>query len=206
LIKYARRQGWHVTCGLKCNRQLNGIRLDQLAARLRHKRYMHVGVTTADGETTTYYVRQTTGRLSELPFDVRVFFSRRHPRDKSLAYFMCTDLTRSAQQALQGYRGRWSCEVDNFYLKTQLGLADFRVRSYEAVDKYLVVVTLTWAYVEQRFAQERSAQIKTYGDIIRRHQDEHAVTWLTGALEMLRNTGDIQQVLQHFLRQAAPST
>ena len=113
---------------------------------------------------------------------------------------MSTVLTRSAQQALQGYQGRWSCEVDNFYLKTQMGLTDFRVRSYEAVDKYIVVVLLTWAYVERRFSQERSAQIKTYGDIIRRHRDEHAVNWLTGALQMLQKTGDIQQVLQHFLR------
>jgi hypothetical protein len=203
LLKYARRQGWHVTCGLKCNRTLNGLRLDHLATRLRHKRYMQVHVTAADGKTSVYYVRQTTGRLTDLPDDVRVFFSKRHPREKSPAYFMCTDLTRSAQQALQGYRGRWSCEVDNFYLKTQLGLADFRVRAYEAVDRYLVVVTLTWAYVEQRFACERSPQIKTYGDIIRRHQDEHAVDWLTGALEMLGETGDMQLVLHRFLRQSA---
>ena len=74
---------------------------------------------------------------------------------------MSTDVTRSAQQALQGYRRRWSCEVDNFYLKTQVGLADFRVQCYEAVDKYMVVVLLAWADVERRFAQERSAQIKT---------------------------------------------
>ncbi len=77
---------------------------------------------------------------------------------------MSTDLAHSAQQTLQGYQGRWSCEVDNFYLKTQLGLTDFRVRSYEAVDKYMVAVLLTWAYVE------------------------------------LQKTGDIQHVLQHFLR------
>lgn len=200
LIKYVRRQGWHVTCGLKCNRKLNGVRLDQLAYKLRHRRYTHVRVTAADGNKTTYYVRQTTGRLVDIPFDVRVFFSKRHPRAKSPAYFMGTDLTRSAQRALQGYQGRWSCEVLNFYLKTQLGLADFRVRSYEAVDKYMVVVLLTWAYVEQRFEQERSAQIKTYGDIIRRHRDEHAIAWLTGAIEMAIETGDTDLVLQRFLR------
>lgn len=200
LIKFVRRQGWHVTCGLKCNRKLNGKRLDQLAHMLRHRRYTQVRVTAADGKPTTYYVRQTVGRLVDVPFDVRAFFSKRHPREQSPAYFMSTDLTRSAQQALQGYQGRWSCEVDNFYLKTQMGLTDFRVRSYEAVDKYIVVVLLTWAYVERRFSQERSAQIKTYGDIIRRHRDEHAVNWLTGALQMLQKTGDIQQVLQHFLR------
>lgn len=201
LLKYVRRQGWHVTCGLKSNRKLNGKRLDQLAYALRHRRYTHVRVTAADGEKTTYYVRQATGRLAHLPNDVRVFFGKRHPRDKFPAYFMSTDLTRSAQQALQGYRGRWSCEVVNFYLKTQLGLTDFRVQKYEAVDKYLVVVLLTWAYVERRFEQERSAQIQTYGDLIRRHRDEHAVDWLTAALEMMRETNDIQLVLQRFLRQ-----
>ena len=200
LIKYVRRQGWHANCGLKCNRKLNGIRLDQLAYKLRHRRYTHVRVTAADGNKTTYYVRDAIGRLQKVPFDVRVFFSKRHPREKSPAYFMSTDLTRSAQQALQGYRGRWSCEVVNFYLKTQLGLADFRVQSYEAVDKYMVVVLLTWAYVERRFEQERSAQIKNYGDIIRRHRDEHAITWLTGAIEMAIETGDIELVLQRFLR------
>lgn len=200
LIKYVSRQGWHVTCGLKHNRKLNGKRIDQIASALKHQRYLHAQVTAADGKACTYFVRQTTGRLQKVPFDVRVFFSKRHPREKSPAYFMSTDLTRSAQQALQGYSGRWSCEVSNFYLKTQLGLSDFRVRAYEAVDKYMVVVLLTWAYVEQRFEQERSAQIKTYGDLIRRHRDEHALEWLTGAVKMMQETGDLQQVLARYLR------
>lgn len=200
LIKYVRRQGWHVTCGLKHNRKLNGKRIDQIASALRHRRYTQVQVTAADGNLITYYVRQTTGRLEKVPFEVRVFFSKRHPREKSPAYFMSTDLTRSAQQALQGYSGRWSCEVGNFYLKTQLGLSDFRVRAYQAVDKYMVVVLLTWAYVERRFEQERSARIKTYGDLIRLHRDEHAVEWLTDALKMMQETGDMQQVLQRYLR------
>ena len=205
LIKYVRHQGWQVTCGLKHNRKLNGQRIDHLASALRHKRYLHVQITAADGNETRYYVRQTIGCLENVSEEVRVFFSKRHPREQSPAYFMSTDLTRSAQQALQGYSGRWSCEVLNFYLKTQLGLADFRVRAYEAVDKYMVAVLLTWAYVERRFEQERSAQIKTYGDLIRRHRDEHAVAWLTGALEMMQATGDIQQVLHRYLRLEAPT-
>ena len=184
LINDARRQKWHVTCDLKSNRKLNGLRLDQLASKLRHRRYTHVRVTAADGNQTTSYVRDTTGWLQKVPHKVRVFISKRRPREKYPAYFMSTDVTRSAQQALQGYRGRWSCKVVNFYLKTQIGLTDFRVQSYAAVDKYMVVVLLTWAYVERRFEQGRSAQIKTYGDVIRRHRDEHAVDWLKGAIEM----------------------
>jgi len=201
LLKYVRRQRWHVTCGLKCNRTLNGGRIDHLASALRHRRYTRVRVTATDGNTTTYYVRETTGRLSDVPYDVRVWFSKRHPRGKSSAYFLSTDLTRSAQQALQGYGGRWSCEVDNFYLKTRLGLADFRVRSYEAVDKYMVVVHLAWGYIEHRFIQERAAKVKCYGDIIRRHQEEHAREWLTGALQMVLETGAIEPVRQRFLRE-----
>jgi hypothetical protein len=202
LIKYVRRQGWQVTCGLKSNRKLDGIRIDKHAQALRHRWYTRVGVTTADGDKTTYYVRRRDGRLADVPYDVRVYFSKRHPREQSPAYIVCTDLACTAKQVLQGYAWRWSCEVVNFYLKTQLGLADFRVQSYAAVDKYMVVVHLAWAYVEHRFALERSAQVKTYGDIIRQHRDEHAIAWLTGAIEMAVATGDTQAVLQHFLRLA----
>jgi hypothetical protein len=90
------------------------------------------------------------------------------------------------------FRGIWKIP--------QLGLADFRVRSYAAVDRYMVVVHLAWAYVEQRFNRECSSQIQTYGDIIRRHRDEHAIDWLTGAVEMAIETEDVDLVLQHFLR------
>jgi len=204
LLKYIHRQGWQCTCALKHNRTLDGTRLDQHVQELRHKWYTQVCVTTTDGEPRTYYVRRQAGRLAEVPFDVRVYFSKRHPRATALAYIACTDLTCSAKQTLQGYTWRWSCETVNFYLKTQVGLEDFRVQSFEAVDGYIVVVHLAWAYVEQRFAQERSAQVKTYGDLIRRHRDEHALTWLRGALEMAVQTGTVEPVLQRFLRLETP--
>lgn len=200
LIKYCRRQRWHVTGGLKCNRLLNDKRVDHHAQELRHKWYTKVCVTTADGDKSIYFVRRRDGRLADVPHDVRVFFSKRHPMAKALSYFMSTDLSFSTKTVLQGYSWRWSGEVVNFYTKTQLGLADFRVRSYEAVDRYMVVVHLAWAYVEQRFDRERSSHIQTYGDIIRQHRDEHAVDWLTGAVEMAIETGDVNLVLQHFLR------
>ncbi len=200
LIKYCRRHSWHVTCGLKHNRLLDDKRIDKHAQEFRHKWYTKVGVTTADGDQSIFFVRRRDGRLADIPHDVRVFFSKRHPRAHALAYFMSTDLACSTQAVLQGYSWRWSCEVVNFYTKTQLGLADFRVRSYAAVDKYMVVVHLAWAYVEQRFDRERSSHIQTYGDMIRQHREEHAIDWLTGAVEMAIKTGDVNLVLQHFLR------
>lgn len=201
LLKYVHRQGWHVVCALKSNRTLCGQRLDQYATTLWHKRYTPVRVTAADGNTTVYHVRDAVGRLSQVPFDVRVIFSKRHPRARSWAYFASTDLARSVVATLRGYGSRWSCEVVNFYAKTQLGLADFRVRSYEAVERYVLAVHLAWAYVEQRLACERSSAIRCSGDVIRRHRDDHAAAWLRAAVEQGIRTGDVESVLEQFLRQ-----
>jgi hypothetical protein len=200
LLRYVHRQGWHAVCALKSNRTLRGQRLSQFAATLRHKRYTRVRVTAADGNTTTYHVRDAVGRLSKVPFDVRVMFSKRHPRARSWAYFASTDLARSVVETLRGYGGRWTCEVVNFYIKTRLGLADFRVRSLEAVERYVVAVHLAWAYVEGRFARERSAQVRCYGDVVRRHRDDHAAAWLRAAVEQGIRTGDVETVLKRFLR------
>jgi hypothetical protein len=127
LIKYCRRQSWHVIlrqaqdrlCGLKCNRLLSDKRVDKHAQELKHKWYAKVRVTTTDGDKSIYFVRRRDGRLADVPYDVRVFFSKRHPRAKALSYFMSTDLSCSTKQVLQGYSWRWSCEVVNFYTKTQ---------------------------------------------------------------------------------------
>jgi hypothetical protein len=200
LIKYVRRQGWYFTYGIKHNRKFYGKRIDQIASALRHRRYTYIPVTAADGTQTDYYIRHTTVRLQKVPFDIHVFFSKRHTREKSLAYFISTDLARSDQQALQGFCGRWSCEVGNFSLKTHLGLRDFWVRAYEVVDKYLVVGLLTWVYIERRYELEHSAPVKTYGDLIRRHRNEHVVEWLTSAIWMMPETGYLQWVFQRYLR------
>ena len=81
LIKFVRRQGWHATCTLKCNRTLDGKRVDAHAQALKHRWYTRVRVTTADGDQQTYFVRRLEGRLAKVPFNVRVFFSKRHPRE-----------------------------------------------------------------------------------------------------------------------------
>jgi hypothetical protein len=205
LIRFVRRHGWHVVCGLKSNRNFEKRPLNEWDHALRHKRYTRVRVPAADGRPRTYWVRRLIGHLRGLTETVCVYLSKRHPWERSRAYFLSTDVTRRAHQALLGYGGRWSCEVANFYLKTQLGLADFRVRSYEAVDKYVVAVLLTWAYVEWRFEMEWSAPgaIHSYGDIIRRHRDEQARDWLQEALRMVLATGSVEQVVNRFVGQPA---
>ena len=200
ILKFVHRQQWEITCGVKSNRKLDGVRLDQHDRQLRHKLYAHVRVCTAERKER-YYVRQIDGRMEDLPIDLRVLITKRHLGQKAPAYFASTRLDCETQAILQGYVERWSCEIVNLYLKTKLGLSDFRLWSYEGVDRYVVAVHLAWAYVERRFVEERSAEIKCYGDLIRRHRDEHAQAWLTAAVEMALEGATLGEVLQRFIHQ-----
>jgi len=202
MLKYIRCQGWHATCRVRANRKLNGQRIAQRALAQRHQRYVYVDIPAADGSKTTYLVRDMIGRLSKVPFDVRVLASRRHYRDHRPVYFVSTDLCLSPQKALQWYARRWNCEVDNFYLKQRLGLGDFRLQPYEAIDKFCTVVHLAWAYVQWRLAHQLNGHLQIPADVIRLHRDEHARDWLVGACQEAIASGNMDTVLRHFLHQA----
>jgi hypothetical protein len=211
LIKYCRRQDWHVIAGLKSNRCLNGKQLSQWHKDLRHKRYERTSVPAADGSQTTYFVRTLQGRLNEVSFEVCVFISKRHPRSKSPAYFLCTDLSLSAQEALVWYRDRWPTEVDNFYLKTRLGLADYQMQCFEAIEKFHAIVFLALAYLQYRLVQSLALaqqtglvrsndQLRTLADVIRLHRAEHDTQLLKAACQLALHHNSLAPVLTKFLR------
>jgi len=201
LIKFIRRQGWHVICALKRNRTLNGIRVDQWDQRLRHKRYTRIRVPAADGTARTYLVRSVQGRLSSVPFDVCVLISRRHNRDKHPKYFLYTDLTLIAQTVLIWYGNRGPLEVDYWYLKQPLGLGDFRMQAYEAIEKWYAVLHLVLTFLQWRLyeAWERGRPLPCLADVIRQHRAEHAQAVLTSACREAIQTGRIEPVLQRFI-------
>ena len=74
--------------------------------------------------------------------------SRQHIRDKKPKYFLCTDLTLSAETVLTWYQHRWSLEIEYWYLKHVLGLGDFRVQSGDTMKKWYSVVHLTLAFLQ----------------------------------------------------------
>jgi hypothetical protein len=202
LLKYIRRQGWHAICRVRENRHLNHQRMDQRFLAQRHRRYARVSITAADGTSTTYLLRQEVGRLNDVPFDVRGLESRRHYRDKHPAYFVSTDLELAPATDMRYYAERWSCEVDNWYLKECLGLGDFRLRAYEAIAKFIAVVLLAWVYVQCRVCQQRSAG-DVPAQVIRQHRDEHAREWLTAACRLALELGAVEPVLARFLPQGS---
>jgi len=202
LLKYIRRQGWHTTCGVRSNRILSGQRLDQCFLAQQHRRYVRVDIRAADGSTRTFLARHARGRLNKVPFDVRGLVTKRHYRDKHPVYFISTDLSLAPHTALQWYAKRWNCEIDNFYLKQRAGLGDFRLQPYEAIDKFCAVVHLAWAYVQWRLAHTTDRRVQKPADVIRLHRDEHARDWLIGACQEAIASGDVEAVLQRFLKES----
>jgi Transposase DDE domain len=204
LLRFWRRQGWHVVCAIKSNRTLDDQKLSQWSQALRHQRYQRVQLTATDGRQRSYLVRLLQGKLNHLSFDVCVLISKRHPRDKHSKYFLCTDLSLSAQQILSIYQKRWPIEVDNFYVKQHLGLADFRVQSYEATEKWFAIVFLTFVFLQWRLNHAAAkGQGRTLADVVRQHRYEHARTLLEMACQEAANVSDYRLVLQRFLCQAA---
>lgn len=201
LIKFIHRQGWHTICALKRNRKLDGIRVDQWDQRLKHKRYTRVRVPAADGTTRTYLVRSVQGCLSDVPFDVCVLISRRHNRDKHPKYFLCTDLNLTAQTVLNWYGNRWPLEVDYWYLKQLLGLGDFRVQAYEAIEKWYAVLHLLLTFLQWRLyeAWDHGQPLRSLADVIHQHRAEHAREMLISACQQAIQLGSIEPVLQRFI-------
>jgi hypothetical protein len=202
LLKFCRRQGWHVICAIKSNRKLADKQLSQWPQTLRHQRYQRVQLTAPDQRLRTYLVRTLRGKLTKLSFEVCVLISHRHPRDKHPKYFLCTDLTLSAQQILSIYQKRWPIEVDNFYVKQHLGLADFRVQSYEATEKWFAIVFLALVFLQWRLnhaaAKER---LQSLADVVRQHRYEHARTFVEAVCQEAVQLTDYLPVLQRFLCQ-----
>jgi hypothetical protein len=207
LIKFCRRQRWHVICAVKANRRLNHKRMDHHNQSLRNRRYQRVTLKALDPSrpSRTYCVRAVHGHLEEVADEVCGIISKRHPGDRYPKYFVCTDLTLSVQQALQYYQRRWPVEVDNLYLKEALGLGDFRLQSFEATQKWFAVVVLAMNYLQyqaaEAYLQEQS--VCSLAEVMRQHRLAHWRKFLRKALTQLLDSGDVDTTIERLLPAAA---
>jgi len=202
LIKFCRRQKWQVICAIKSNRRIDKVRVDQHNLALRHKHYERITLEAVDEkhQAPTYYTRLIQGHLEGFAEPVHVIISKKRPGDKFPKYFVCTDLTLTVQQALRTYQKRWPVEVDNTYLKNALGLGDFRLQSFEAIQKWFAVVMLAINYLQYRLALTYSSNLlskASLADMIRQHRLKHFQSLLHSVLKPLAQPQQIETCLQN---------
>lgn len=205
LLKFCRRQGWHIICAIKSNRTLDGLKLSKWNQRLKHQPYTRVNPAATDQRKRPYLVRARRGRLKNVPFEVCVLISKRHRGDKRPKYFLCTDLSLTPQQILTFYQKRWPVEVDNYYVKQLLGLGDFRVQSYEATEKWMAIIFLAYTFLQWRLNHAQSNErFRVVADVIRHHRQQHARRVLEAACELAVHCEDLVPVFRRFVSREHP--
>jgi len=203
LIKFCRRQRWHVICAVKSNRTLDKVKISQHNQLLKHRSYKRVTLETVDEnrKPPKYLTRSFRGHLTDIADPVHAIISKKRPGDKRPKYFVCTDLSLSVQQVLRYYQKRWSVEVDNLYLKHALGLGDFRLQSFEAIEKWFAVVVLAINYLQYRMALAYAINPSKamLADFIRLHRIEHFKMLLSSVLKPFASAKQIECVLTRVL-------
>ena len=205
LVQWIRRQGWHVIAGLKSNRKLSGRKMTDWHKDSKGRRYCHVQLRLANGRVRTYWVRTCAGRLKGVSGEVRVLMSQTGPGAKAPKYFLCSDTTLSAQEILSRYQNRWSQEVDYWHVKVQLGLGDFRLQSYEAIEKWYAVVYLTliqlyWQCYEDR---DQHGRATTLSEVMSRMREDHHRAVLRAACAEVADGTPVADVLRRYLQEPA---
>lgn len=209
LIKYCRNRRWHVICALKNNRTFRKSgaaqsgQLCKTARRIRKKDFTRTKVKSSDDSSISYWVNAQRGYLNKLKDEVSIFISKMHNNDKRPNFFMCTDLSLSARQALSFYTKRWAVEVDHLYLKVHLGLADFRLRSYEGVRRYFDLTCLTLAFLYWRLAKENRADVRTISDVIAVHRQQQQENFIRKMLEKVIGCRSVNQACDIWMKAAA---
>jgi DDE superfamily endonuclease len=201
LVRWVRQQGWHVIAGVKSNRKVSGKKLTCWHHELKGRPYEKVSLGLANGQNRTYWVRSIQGRIHGVPGEVRVLISKKGPGAQTPRYFLCTDLTLSAQAILEYYQLRWSQEVDYWHVKLQLGLGDFRVQSYEAISKWYAVVylVLTFLYWQRYEYEQTQRRTTTLSEVMTRIRQQHQREVLRAACEEVARGTPVEQVLERFL-------
>ena len=203
LVKWIRQQGWHVLAALKSNRKVAGRKLTDWHQDLKGRRYCQVRLRLANGRHRTYWVRAISGRLPGVPGEVRVLLSQTGPGAKAPKYFLCTDTSLSAQEILSRYQHRWSQEVDYWHVKLQLGLGDFRLQSYEAIEKwyavvYLVLAMLYWQSYEDR---EKTNRTTSLSEVLSRMRQDHQEEVLRAACKEVAAGASVDQVVRRYVKE-----
>lgn len=201
LLNDVRRRGWHFICAVKSNRTLSGSSVSTYWRTLSRQRIKRVTVNNTKG-SHTYHTRYTTGRLRGVSQPVGAVFSKRHPRQTQIAFFITSDLHLRAQGILRYYASRWQAETDNFLLKQRLGLADFRVHSVEAVLRWFALVFAAYAFVRVRIAEAWLKQPdqpkQSFHDVIAEQQRWHLEHLIVFVADQARHGWSNQQLLAHL--------
>ena len=114
----------------------NGVHVEaaHLAETLLHQR---------PGENAVGFCRVRLPERSDRPLYLVCKMIERSDRPVIVLTSLCAPDLEQAKQALNYYRQRWKCEESARFLKSQLGLEKFALRTYEAFGRLMLLAAMT---------------------------------------------------------------
>lgn len=202
LLQFIRAHGWQWICGTRSNRSLSDRPLCHWWSHLNHQRTTRIVMRSAS-RSHPYLTRFVIGRLHRYPEPVVAIISKRTQRDTAPAYFLCSDTRLRVRTIMKYYGYRWQTEVDNWFLKERLGLADYRVQSIEAILRWHTLVFAAYAFVQYQrvlpLLKNPKAQLQPVGDVLRDQQREQVQHTLRYIADYVRQGHSDKELLAHLL-------
>lgn len=109
-------------------------------------------------------------------------------------YLITTDFDLTPKQAIMYYQKRWKIEVNYKYLKSYLGFAEYKIRKFKAVKRYILLAFLAINFLIL-YKSKRNIEV-TLGNIIRHYQKLDKMTLVKYVYNLTVKNYDIHQIFE----------
>lgn len=162
------KKGYHLIGGLKTNRIIYpegfGIQIKQFTQYIEKNDVCLVTVNNSQ-----YWVYRYEGALKGIDNAVLLLCWQKNSfkKEGALRAFLCTDLGLNSQTILEYYSRRWPIGIFFRQTKNNIGINKYQVRSSKAIDRILLLASLTYIYCS---IDEDAGDSFSRGLILRRNQ------------------------------------
>jgi hypothetical protein len=143
----------------------------------------------------SYWVYRYEGHLNGIDNAVVLLCWRENAfkQPRAMHAFLCTDTELSTQVILEYYSKRWPIEIFFRHTKGNLGLNQYQVRSTIAIDRFILLVTLTYLYCVMGTGQYRKFGAGLAD--VRKTTEREQVAWI---YKKAQNNVPLAEILQQL--------
>lgn len=171
------KKGYHLIGGLKTNRIIYpegfGIQIKQFTQYIEKS-----DVRPVTANNSEYWVYRYEGALKGIDNTVVLLCWQKNSfkKEGALRAFLCTDIELSSQTILEYYSRTWPIEIFFRQTKNNIGINKYQVRSSKAIDRILLLASLTYIYCS---IDEDAGDSFSRGLILRRNQfRKYNIQWI----------------------------
>lgn len=181
LFDISAKSGYTYVGGLRTNRVIFPKGHEKLGIKLHgmNKALTQEDVSLVKVGNREYYVYTYRGKLKDISDSLIALCWPKEAlfKEGCLRAFITLDTSLTTEELLLHYKHRWPIETFFRETKKHLGLDDYQVRSSRSVNRYFLLLMLTYTYCEMEVSNETlsfGARIKT----TRNQLTKERVTWI----------------------------